>query len=270
MKKIKYLGLIMIMALMLTGCGSNGNSNGGIDNGSNKKIDYYSNAETIYFNAETGKKCDNYTEENSKYDNTSGCLKWYLYSDNGDKTVNLLLDHNISSSMGWNKEEDVKSGPSKSLLNTLKEKTSNWTGVNDRKDKYILNPSDSINYTIDYSGYKARLISKEEIMRLIEDTYSTGENNMIYFNKSTCGEKRNSGSKCEFGWLFDRTYSDCKNYGCLNNDGNWYWTSTYYDNNRAWLVDNVGHLQAIPVDKDYTGVGGSIRPVITIDKSLIK
>ena len=58
MKKIKYLSLIMILTLVLTGCGDKTTSSGGIDNGSNKEVKYYSNAETIYFNAETGKKCN--------------------------------------------------------------------------------------------------------------------------------------------------------------------------------------------------------------------
>lgn len=269
MKNVKYLGLIMVMALMLTGCGEKENSSGGIDNGSNKKVEYYSNAETIYFNAETGKKCDNYKEENSEYENTSGCLKWYLYSDNGDKTVNLLLDHNISKTIIWNTKENLVNGPSDELLNTLKENTKNWTGVNDRKDKYSLDLGE-INYTIDYKGYKARLISKEEIMYIVGDTSMAGENNNIYFNKSTCKFDRDSTPKCEYGWLFDRTQSDCKNYGCFNNGGSSYWTSTAQSNDRyktAWRV-YLGYLSPSTVDFKDGSVG--IRPVITIDKSLIK
>ena len=41
MKNVKYLSLIMIMALMLTGCGDKENSSGGIDNVSNKNVEYY-------------------------------------------------------------------------------------------------------------------------------------------------------------------------------------------------------------------------------------
>lgn len=268
MKKIKYLGLIMIIALMLTGCGDNGTSSGGIDNGSNKKVEYYSNAETIYFNAETGKVCSDYEETNSKTGNTKGCLKWYLYSDNGDKTVNLLLDHNISDSITWSTRENLVNGPSDELLNTLKENTKNWTGVDDRKDKYTLN-SGEINYTIDYKGYKARLISAEEIKKIVEDTSSV-ESGDIYFNKSTCEYDRDSTPKCEYGWLFDRTQSDCKNYGCFNEGGSSYWTSTAYSNDSYKTAYRVYLGFLTPSTVDYKDISIGIRPVITIDKSLIK
>lgn len=152
----------MLLALMLTVFGDKGNLNNSIDNGDNKEVVYYSDVETV-------KKCDNYEESNSNTGNTKGCIKWYLYSGNGNNTVNLILDHNITDPMSWNIEEDANNGPSASLLNALKEKTSNWTGINDRKDKYNFNNS-NIKYTIDYKGYKARLISKEEIMNIINDT----------------------------------------------------------------------------------------------------
>lgn len=268
MKNVKYLGLIMIMALMLTGCGDKENSSDGIDNGSNKKVEYYSEAETIYFNAETGKICNDYKEENSEYKNTSGCLKWYLYSDNGDKTVNLLLDHNISNSITWNTRENLINGPSDELLNTLKENTKNWVGVDNRKDKYTLNLGE-INYTIDYTGYKARLISAEEIKLIVEDT-SSNEKGDIYFDKSTCKFDRDSTPKCKYGWLFDRTQSDCKNYGCFNEGGSSYWTSTAYSNDSYKTAYRVYLGFLSPSSVDYTDVSIGIRPVITIDKSLVK
>ncbi len=270
MKKLKYLGLIMIIAFMLTGCGEKDSTSGGIDNGSNKKVSYYTNAETIYFNAETGKVCSDYKEENSKVENTKGCLKWYLYSDNGNKTVNLLLDHNITQKMIWTEKREYKNGPNSEFLDTLKNKTQDWKGVKDRTDKYSLKDGE-IDYTIDYTGYKARIISQEEIMNIIKDTYSNGEdNNMIYFNKSTCSNKDYS-SKCEFGWLFDRTGSSCKSVGCYNDGGDEYWTSTAYLDDKyspVWAVKSNGVIRHETVGFKDTGKG--IRPVITIDKSIIK
>ena len=267
MKKVKYFSLIMLLALMLTGCGDKENSNNGIDNGDNKEVVYYSDVETIYFNAETGKKCDNYEESNSNTGNTKGCLKWYLYSDNGNKTVNLLLDHNITSTIDWNTRENLINGPSDELLTALKENTKNWTGIDDRKDKYTLNLGE-INYTIDYKGYKARLISAEEIKEIVKDTSST-EDGKIYFDKSTCSYDWDSTPKCQYGWLFDRTQGDCKNYGCYNDGGSSYWTSTAYSNDRYKTAYRVylGYLAPTTIETDYSSIG--IRPVITISKDAL-
>ena len=267
MKKIKYLSLIMILTLVLTGCGDKTTSSGGIDNGSNKEVKYYSNAETIYFNAETGKKCNNYEESNSDTKNTSGCLKWYLYSDNGDGTINLLLDHNITNHINWAKDGEGKNGPSKEFLNTLKETTNKWAGVKDRKDKYTL----SQNYTIDYKCYKARLISEEENMNIIvQYTSKLNYNTQIYFDKDNCDY--NKTNNCSYGWLFDRTQSDCSSYGCLNDGGHSYWTSTAFIGSqiKAWEVTlNFVYPASTEItDTDLGNLG--IRPVITIDKSLIK
>lgn len=268
MKKVKKLSLIIIMVLMLTGCGDNENLNGGIGN---NKVEYYKNAETVYFNAETGKICSDYKEENSDNENTGGCLKWYLYSDNGDKTVNLLLDHNISKPIIWNTSDDMKNGPSKELLDTLKKETSDWSGVDDRKDKYSLDLGE-INYTIDYKGYKARLISKEEIMGIISGTSIAGESNRIYFNKSTCKFDSGKTPDCEYGWLFDRTASNCKDYGCSNNSDRssfYYWTSTAFSKNKTvWTINSMAYVYPQSADDTYSGT--SIRPVITIKKSLVK
>lgn len=258
MKKLKYLGLIMIIAFMLTGCGEKDSTSGGIDNGSNKKVNYYTNAETIYFNAETGKICSDYKEENSKVENTKGCLKWYLYSDNGNKTVNLLLDHNITQKVIWTEKREYKNGPNSEFLDTLKNKTQDWKGVKDRTDKYSLKDGE-IDYTIDYTGYKARIISQEEIMNIIKDTYSIGEDGATYFNKKTCSG--NSKSECEYSWLFDRTGAN----------GEEYWTSTARLDEKycpVWAVKSIGAIYPVTVGFKDTGKG--IRPVITIDKSIIK
>ena len=58
----------------------------------------YNLGDVVYYNPETDAICTDYVEANSERDVTSGCLKWYVYNVNGNKTK-LILDHNIDSSM---------------------------------------------------------------------------------------------------------------------------------------------------------------------------
>ncbi len=65
-------------------------------NGSN--ITGYPNGTVVYFNLSTNSKCNNYVASNSTGKNLDGCLKWYAYFDKDD-TVNLLLDHNVATTV---------------------------------------------------------------------------------------------------------------------------------------------------------------------------
>ena len=230
--------------------------------------------------------------------------------------VNLLLDHNTTAEVQWASEADYmgigdnpvspaqnsrensvgityheskttfvqysqmsgscnnSKGPL-TVLNRLHADTDSWN-LETRSDIYIP-PTGS--YTINYSGYKARLISAEEIAIIIQkntienpNTWSLG-GSTIYFGSlnATSGYSSQSDSQMErqrsYSWLFDNT-DNCISAGCSLEDSSTkgYWTSTLYPNltnntcNRAWLVGFVGAVYNTPVDSSLFGV----RPVITV------
>ena len=124
-------------------------------------------------------------------------------------------------------------------------------------------------YTINYNGYKARLISAEEINKITgkgEVTTSTIKYGSFDSNY-TVGKGTN-----KYGWLFDHTgngsNSSCESSGCnsgLNSDP-MYWTSSPSTNGYedAWFVFYNGNLYTYDVN-GTSNVG--VRPVITVSKS---
>ena len=90
---------------------------------------------------------------------------------------------------------------------------------------------------------------------------------------NSCGE--NEDSPCtkevsEYGWLYDRSGTDCVTYGCYNNSDvhtNQYWTATATTGADvgAWRLYKGGLLE-----HNYVWGGGSVRPVIEVNKSNLK
>ena len=267
MNKVKILGLLLIAGLLITGCGSDDKESKKDKNENIGGITYYKDVKIVYFNPESGKICDDWVDENSQKINTHGCLKWYAYSENEDKTVNMILDHDITDEIAWSNDETNYAGPSMELLDLLKNTTAHWIGVKDRTDDYRVDNSYS-KYIIDYTGYKARMISAEEIANIIGydgDLYNV---NVEDLNVTP--------------WLFDRVSVSCEKYGCLNNkkfvNENYttnYWTSSPFVNTEdgktpvntgAYYVNYMGKLRFSPINDK----GTALRPVISIDKELIK
>lgn len=216
----------------------------------------------IYFNPETGKKCtiDNYNSnpDASTNGNKSGCMKWFTLNDNEFKSnVNLLLDHNTSKLVGWNTGGSNTTGPVE-VLAQLKNDTSSWTGVPTRTDNYTLN-NGTANYTIDYSTYKARLLTANEVALAVgkSDFDELLATNKFWFDNSA------------HSWLFNYTIS-CSCCGCSNEaSGTFgYWTSTAVSGSTttAWTVFSYGFIYNNEVSHSYD-VG--IRPVITVSKNTI-
>ena len=130
---------------------------------------------TIYLNPETGNLCTEEQYETNLYsfdadgnptNLKSGCMKWHVYSKNSDGTYNALLDHNTTEWYSWNSTGVNLNGPSQDFMAKLKADTSTWLGLTDRSDSYSFN-NGKANYTINYTGLKARLISAEEIINLL-------------------------------------------------------------------------------------------------------
>ena len=244
------------------------------------------NGEIIYFNPENGKKCSlkDYTDNTdaSTTGNAKGCMKWYVFLDKeGSTKVNLLLDHNTTALVGWAENSDNSNGPSidKKVLKSLKEDTSSWIGLEDRTDTYILNMSDDKKYQIDYTGYKARLISASEIAKISsnEKFDIKTSNEKFYFGSNLSDDKT---KRLEYKWLIDSLggcFDLCDNLDSTTyreKDGvarsiiYGYWTSSIVANsdNKAWLVYNDASLSFSDVT---TNAHYGVRPVITVKKSII-
>jgi len=256
-------------------------------NGKASKSDVYKNGEVVYFDVKEGKLCSNYHVDNSKtgYNgmnpagNQTSCLKFYAFNDtNKSKNLNLLLDHNTTGTVYWTDSSTAKNenGP-KDVINQLKTDTGSWKGTIEPSN-YSLDLTDQTSnakYTIDYSGYKARLITAQEIAQITENKNWNAPSPYHFQDLSPIPSKSSgtikcTSSECKYGWLYDRTSDTCMEYGCLNNGDtiySEYWTSTAYISNYAWYVSEYGTMNFSVLHASKGGTRPGVRPVITIPKS---
>ena len=242
---VELLAVIVILALIATPIILN------VINDAKKqaaKDSFYENGTAVtavYYNPETGKKCDDYTEKNSTTGTKSGCMKWYVFNDKEENaTVNVILDHNTTANVAYNSTES--NSEMKEVKEALENDTKDWKNT-------------------------ARLITANEIAKITgHPTFDASKENQdgFYLDSNNQTQIANSTNKSKYAWLFDYTY-DCTSYGCNKSDSStWgYWTSTTKTGttNYAWLVHRNGYLYY-----DYvTYADYGIRPVITISKSNI-
>ncbi len=264
-----------------------------------EEIQPYKNGEVVYFNVDNGTKCtsSDYTETQSNVGVKEGCMKFYAFNDDGGDTLNLILDHNTTALVAWVSKADYiaaggedlsndddcqnygycsknKFGPV-TLLKKLKSDTASWQGTI-IPSNYTMDQStqgSKAKYTIEYSSYKARLITAQEIAQITENTSWNEKtaSNWYYFDSktttasTTCKSGNTTG--CGYGWLYDRTSTDCTTNGCLNNsnvytDGYWTASSRAAGSRYAWRMVPSPH-----VFDSSVGGGFGVRPVITILKS---
>ena len=248
----------------------------------------YIDGEEVYIDVTTGKSCTNYHVDNSKTgyngleatkstENQNSCLKFYAFLDGGSKNLNLLLDHNTTAKLAWNSSGSNVSGP-KEVLEQLKTDTNEWV-VGKTSLKYI---NEAKGYTLNYSEYKARLITANEVAKITgadkvlnwDETLT--ESNWYYLDGARTNDTvsnwqtqvANLTNKSDYYWLFDRTYN-CTNKGCLNNSIGityGYWTSSALASRSdfAWHVSSSGSLRNSTVleTRNY-----GVRPVIEVSKS---
>lgn len=226
----------------------------------------------------------------------SGCMKWYVYEEDS-KNYTMILDHNTTATYAWlSKEDYIAAGGTEenwessryadsskgpiTITKKLKEDTSSWV-------------------------VPARLISADEIAHIVgadrEDTIKWDSNKVFigrtnhdssinmdsyisWFNLNGSG---NSYSSTD-GWHIAN--SEITNYfwlvenlGKYCTDGEYltgYWTSTPIRESTgisgAYDVDGIRDTIDKTSDQtlgygsiSYTGSAG-IRPVITVEKNLIK
>lgn len=226
----------------------------------------------VYYNPVDNSICS-LSDSSSAFGNSSGCMKWYAYSET-DGRVNLLLDHNITNEE-WNLENINQSKPN-GLLNVLDETTSNWSDRLLRHDSYSVMwdyDGHSYSFSIDYSGKKARLISAEEVAALTGISSWSSSDSLYYFGsgKDTGYLNQNSTEQLRqesFSWLFDNM-NDCDQFGCESGQDNAfsYWTSTPRTNtsNEVWCICNEGCLDTNESNTSWIG----LRPVISVSKSTV-
>ena len=178
-----------------------------------KRIEYtygeiYNDGEVVYFDVDKGTKCDTYIESQSNTGVKSGCMKFHAFNDDGSDTINLLLDHNTTSSVAWASSSvyENKNGPI-DILSQLKTDTNAWVGT-ETPENYSIAQSDQdsgAKYTIDYSNYKARLITASEVARITKNTTwnEATSTNFFYFDTNTETEsttcKNGDISGCQYG-----------------------------------------------------------------------
>ncbi len=222
-----------------------------------KKLDktysVYRDGTAIYFNPETNSKCNDYTEENSRYYNKTGCMKWYTFNDEGEKSsiVNMILDHSTSYKAYWNSEAN-QSEPKEAIF-SLKNDTSTWNSI-----------------------LKVRLITVDEIAKITGNTNFNSSTSTykqwFYLDSNNQTQTAKGQGTSKYAWLYDYT-DGCTNYGCsieFKNSNAGYWTSTpVFDystvtgvSTYAWWVGSNG---SIYYGNGYYGV----RPVITVLKNKI-
>ena len=210
-----------------------------------KKYKVYKNGTAVFYNPETGKKCEDYTEGNSTIGTKSGCMKWYAFNDDDkSSTVNVILDHNTTASVKYNSTGN--NSEMKEVKKALENDTKDWKNT-------------------------ARLITANEVAKITGNTgfdaSKTGQSS-FYLDSNNQTQTASSTNKSKYAWLFDYTY-ECTSYGCNTSDSSnyGYWTSTPKkdDSTSAWRVYWNGLLDHGYVDSTASG----IRPVITISKSNI-
>ena len=178
----------------------------------------------------------------------TGCMKWYIFNDDGDNYT-MILDHNTTSRIKWNDENKNVSYEESNLYAVVQDLkiTSGW----------IVEP---------------RIISAEEINTITgkTDFDSTNRDSWYYFDSNDQTQTSTTQGSSKYAWLFDYT-NECTNYGCNVVDANiyGYWTSTTVgtvdSTSIVWRVSRDGALGHTVASND----GYGIRPVITISKSII-
>ena len=177
----------------------------------------------------------------------TGCMKWYIFNDDGDNYT-MILDHNTTARIKWNDDDKNVSYEESNLYAVVQDLkiTSGW----------IVEP---------------RIISAEEVNTITGKTDWTSTSTYYYFDSKDQTQTATTQGSSKYAWLFDYTL-ECTSHGCNIADTSTYgyWTSTTKDiadsNNIVWGVYSYGYLGNIDASNSNRG----IRPVITISKSIIE
>ncbi len=163
-----------------------------------------------------------------------------------ESTVTLILAQNLAGNVCFNTAK-TSTIPT-TLLDQLKTKTSGWSNV-----PYLTNYTytSSAGYTINYNGYRARLLEENDIYEFL----GCKEDEKLCYDPTLAFEVAFEEEKLNF--LVDNL-----------TETNGYWTGAVVPNSDlyAWAIMKG---KVIPVNlNDCTNIG--IRPVIEVEKSLVR
>ena len=232
----------------------------------------YAIGDEVYFDPVKGQR--SYSDEAWTLDDKSRtCYKWNVIkaSDSSNDTVELLLDHDLPGDVEWISLEDYqaaggtaeeygtmgnnKYGPLTALKH-LKQGTDSWNGVVTltSADNVTRDNASGSTYTINYEGYKARLISGQELANIAGETewtpYDFSSFNVptwLYSNMAVSEEMAVQDIYEHIVYWTDSAHSAGS------------WIPSY-----AWYVRYVGILYYYNVSSAY---GCGVRPVVKILKS---
>ncbi len=239
----------------------------------------------VYLNPKNISQSCNAQNSVSTTGTKEGCMKFYIYDDDGTN-YKLLLDHNTSSNVAWATQADfIEAGGDLTEWQTNEGSTSRGPVTANKQ------------LALDTTGWSGnpRLPSANEIAHITgadtslswnsSKTYAspvTDKSTQIgnyYFDGSGSNysgwtsQVANSTNKSKYAWLFDNT-TNCLQYGCKKEDNNeysgsavhGYWTSDASNINYPWAVVESGQLGRNDVT-NASNVG--IRPVITLSKTSV-
>ena len=217
---------------------------------------------------------------------TSGCMKFYVYADDGTNYT-MILDHNTSGNLPWvNQDDYIEAG------GTL----ADWNnGIQSNKGPATANKR-LIGDTAGWEG-SPRLITADEIAHIvgIDDAMgwdSTDEGSGWFYldgSGTTWDEwsttpNIDEENKSRYAWLYDYT-SGCISSGCNFEDNNQYPTPTLDSSNQGavygywtstartgtdidiWFLTGESYIYDLGIG-NVNGCG--VRPVITLPKSIFE
>ena len=239
-----------------------------------------------------GNSASGYNGIDNKDTYQNSCLKFYVINSTDDR-VTLILDHNTLDKVSWSDVANYKNGPI-TALEALKDDTSAWKGMltptsytykrsanscylNSDGDISVSQDCDAINYTIDYAGYNARLITIEEVVKIANISTELGKTEVVTLNQSSISTDE---LRTKIGWLYDRVLAVDEKYDLgipnkpITNTGytGGYWTATA----SSWFYDEGLSPDAISVRSALlksNGIGDleiGVRPVIELAKDKLK
>ena len=155
----------------------------------------------------------------------------------------MILDHNTTSKIAWSNSDVTASGQGPiDVINQLRMDTDNWNGTV-TPSNYEYKSDISKSYIIDYSNYKARLITAQEIAQIAE-----------YKNWNEGINTSDFSYNC---WL-----------SLISKDS--YWTASIYPYKQtlyAWVVFSTSLSGGWTTMGYIKGASNGVRPVIEVLKS---
>ena len=216
----------------------------------------YKNGDSVYFDPEYYEACSeaSYNEDLLDYSSAgnpngqkTGCMKWYVFNDDGGSEVNMILDHNVVQRAYYNDAEDKNTAST-----ILSQIPSDWD-----------------------SDLNARLLSKDDLKGILgmDDI----PNDIIYLaSKSTT-----QASSVDYGWLNDNL-ANCSSSNCNHQDNSIFSFAGSSKTSAGYYIGFVStsnnyHVRTINTDQSInreraknSNTQTGLRPVITVDRRALE